>query len=213
VFATIDIAGERLTLLPEKAIYWEAKRSLLLADLHLGKSGHFRKNGIAVPQSQADLLSLSKLLKRHQPERVIFLGDLFHSSYNREWEALGELLATYSAEYELVRGNHDILPPADYQRIGLQVTPLCRREGPFWLRHDPWPDGRQPAEGYSLAGHVHPGVRLQGAGRQRLSLPCFHFGKQQALLPAFGHFTGCHLISPEVEDRVFVIAEGEVIGL
>ncbi|MCS6939106.1 MAG: DEAD/DEAH box helicase, partial [Roseiflexus sp.] len=67
--------------------------------------------------------------------------------------------------------------------------------------------------GYTLAGHLHPAVRLNGVGRQRVTLPCFWFGAQVGVLPAFGGFTGAALITPEPGDQVFVIADGEVVAV
>jgi metallophosphoesterase superfamily enzyme len=34
---------------------------------------------------------LISLLQDTKPDRVIFLGDLFHSHYNEEWEVLGQI--------------------------------------------------------------------------------------------------------------------------
>ncbi|HNU41619.1 MAG TPA: phosphoesterase, partial [Cyclobacteriaceae bacterium] len=65
---------------------------------------------------------------------------------------------------------------------------------------------------YNLSGHIHPAVRLKGTGRQSVMLPCFYFGKQQGILPAFGSFTGMARIVPKKEDRIFVIAENKVIA-
>jgi uncharacterized protein len=66
---------------------------------------------------------------------------------------------------------------------------------------------------YNLAGHIHPGVSLRGKGRQSLTLPCFYFGRHQALLPAFGVFTGLARIKPVKEDKVFVIVEDKIMDL
>ena len=68
-----------------------------------------------------------------------------------------------------------------------------------------------PAEKYNLAGHIHPCVRLRGAGRQRLRLPCFYFGDRQGILPAFGTFTGLGDVEVQNGDRVFVIADDRVV--
>jgi metallophosphoesterase superfamily enzyme len=82
------VNGEELTLLPDKAIYWKRKKNLLLSDLHLAKSGHFRKAGIALPSSihKNDLSRLSKIIDEFPVEKVYLLGDLFHSKENKEWK-------------------------------------------------------------------------------------------------------------------------------
>ena len=38
-------------LSPERVMYWEKQKTLIIADLHIGKTGHFRKSGIPVPQN------------------------------------------------------------------------------------------------------------------------------------------------------------------
>jgi metallophosphoesterase superfamily enzyme len=64
---------------------------------------------------------------------------------------------------------------------------------------------------YNVAGHIHPGVLLRGSGKQAVTLPCFHFSRQQAILPAFGSFTGLARIHPKKEDRIFVIVDETVM--
>ncbi len=82
-------------------------------------------------------------------------------------------------------------------------------EGALALAHHP---GSTPAA-YTLAGHIHPGARLHGSGRERVRVPCFWFGAQCAVLPAFGEFTGLADIEPRIEDRVWVTTGDEVIAL
>ncbi|NJM26037.1 MAG: hypothetical protein HC859_11670, partial [Bacteroidia bacterium] len=109
---TVDIAGERLDLLPQRAAYWPAKNVLLLADMHLGKVNHFRKAGIPVPTKANDknIEMFIELLQRTAAQRVICLGDLFHSHYNPEWEVFGQVIEHFSSVcFELVIGNHDIM--------------------------------------------------------------------------------------------------------
>jgi len=209
---SIHLHGERLLLHPFRAMLWERTGTLLLADLHLGKARHFRRAGIPVPQGVADATwdRLLSLLVDLQPRRVLFLGDLFHSDYNREWEELGDLTAQFGdVRFELVRGNHDLLPGADHERVGIRFHPGALREGPFLFSHHPVAE--LPSGCYNLAGHVHPAVRLRGGARQRLKLPCFYFGERQALLPAFGQFTGTQVVAPRKGDRVFVIVDEEVV--
>ena len=78
-----NLLGQDLSLLPQRAIYWQQEKALIAADVHLGKVGHFRKAGIAVPRDmeQTDLGELSDLVFEHKPQRnaSFFLGDLFHS--------------------------------------------------------------------------------------------------------------------------------------
>ena len=85
---TLDCQGESLTLLADGAVWWEAKQTLWLSDLHLGKAAHFRKHGVPIG-SEPTLETVHRLreqIKGFGPSRILLLGDLFHSDINREWE-------------------------------------------------------------------------------------------------------------------------------
>ncbi|MDZ7646458.1 MAG: ligase-associated DNA damage response endonuclease PdeM [Cytophagales bacterium] len=153
---------------------------------------------------------LISLLQGTRPDRVIFLGDLFHSHYNEEWEVLGQIRKHFlNCSFELVLGNHDILSALQYERNKMKCYANELREGDFILTHEPMPD--VPEGFYNLSGHLHPGVKLKGTGKQTVMLPCFYFAKNQGILPAFGSFTGMARIMPKKEDRVFVLAEDKII--
>lgn len=205
---THELQGEQLQLLPEKAIYWPSQKTLLLADTHLGKIRHFRKSGIAIPgkASYRNLLHLQSLLMEYKPEKVIFLGDLFHSEMNFEWLEFKAFLDKFKEiNFVLIQGNHDILHERSYGQFEVHSAPL--EFGPFILSHEPLEDDH---ELYNLCGHIHPGVRMFGQARQSMRLPCFYFGASMGILPAFGIFTGLHLLKPEKEDRIFVIAGSQI---
>ncbi|MEO0732335.1 MAG: ligase-associated DNA damage response endonuclease PdeM [Bacteroidota bacterium] len=213
---SIVFRGQHLDLHPERAIYWREQQALLLADLHLGKGAHFRKAGIAVPAAVSDgnFRRLRTLLATFEPVRVLLLGDLFHSDYNHVWEMFADFLEDYPAvSFELIPGNHDILPAAVYARSRLVRQPLVLTVGPFSLSHHPLTEAQLPAGTYNLHGHVHPGVRLVDRAGSGLKLPAFHFGENAGILPAFGEFTGCVEVPVRVGDRVFVLLEGTVVGV
>jgi uncharacterized protein len=97
-----------------------------------------------------------------------------------------------------------------YERHDMILYPHELRIGNFVLTHEPL---AMVNEGdYNLSGHLHPGVQLRGTGKQSITLPCFYFGKQMGLLPAFGSFTGLARINPKKEERIFVIAENKIIA-
>lgn len=204
------ICGEKLVLLSEKAIFWPAQKTLLIADLHIGKVQHFRRHGIAVPgmADQNNLWRLSGILHQWKPAKIIFMGDLFHSTFNEAWPIFTDFLAGIeNTEFILVKGNHDILPPAMFETGGLQVVDQLE-SGPFLLTHLP-----VESELYNLHGHIHPGVSLKGKGRQSLKLPCFHFTERYGAMPSFGDFTGMYLIRPKAGDLVFVISDQTVMQI
>jgi DNA ligase-associated metallophosphoesterase len=206
-----SVAGEEFELLAQKAVYWKKESALLLADLHLGKINHFRKSGIPVPVKAGDksLEDLIDLIHLTRPQRVLCLGDLFHSHYNPAWEVFGEIVSHFRAvTFELIIGNHDIMSAHQYERKKISVHEQLDI-GPFSMTHHP-AETVIPGR-YNLAGHIHPGVNLRGKGQQSITLPCFYFGKHQGILPAFGMFTGIAKIHPEKGDQVFVVAEQNVI--
>lgn len=205
------IKEAELDLLPERALYWEEQQLLILSDLHLGKAGHFRKHGIPIPQSihHDDLNRISQLIYTHQPKRILFLGDLFHSDLNAEWWQFTDWIRFYhNIQFMLARGNHDILPEALISDAQIEIADRFEF-GSLSFTHI----REELDEFYNLSGHIHPGVRLSGGGKQGLTLPCFHFTSTYGLLPAFGNFTGLAKIDPKVSDKVFVVTGDRVMDV
>ncbi len=209
----IEVAGESVRIRADGSLYWPARRLLAVADLHFGKSEAFRAGSIPVPGGPtATLDKLDTALIQTGAERLIVLGDFWHAREGRTERVLEEL-ANWRTErsdlqIELVRGNHDRAgPPPEGWAIGWEA--LKRMEKPFCFAHHPEPS----SEGYVLCGHLHPGIGLAGRGRQRLRLPCFWFGREIGVLPAFGSFTGTAAISPALGDRVYAIVEKEIIAI
>lgn len=208
------VAGERLQLLSERAVFWPAGRALFIADYHLGKAASFRKAGIPLPSGTTteNVERLERIVARTRADRIVFLGDFLHSAAGRAPRTLarfGEWREKRRAlDITLVRGNHDKRagdPPVEWK---LGVTDAGGRLGPFVLNHEP---GAARGGGYALAGHIHPAVRLHGEGESSVRLPCFWFGARYGVLPAFGAFTGTAVVRPKRGDQVFVIADDEVL--
>jgi DNA ligase-associated metallophosphoesterase len=207
----ITVASELLVLHPYRAVYWPKNKSLMVTDLHLGKIQHFIKAGISLPShaSMDNFERLSSTLLQFQPERLLILGDLFHSDYNSDWRVFSELRQTFAAvQFDLILGNHDSLDSKLYADNKIDVYENLKI-GPFLLTHKPL----EGSADYNIAGHLHPGVKLYGQSRQSLTLPCFYFGNRQAILPAFGTFTGVYKLKPEKEDRVIVISSDHLIDV
>lgn len=208
----VQLAGTELWLLAEKAIWWPARRALLVADIHLGKAAAYRALGQPVPHgtTAANLERLDALLERFDCQQLIFLGDFLHAKQSRTPQTFAAL-AAWRAQHPtlaitLVRGNHDKHagdPPAAL-RIEVVAEPLLL--GPFALQHEPH---AHPSH-HVLAGHVHPAYQLRGRGRQRLRLPCFALASKVSLLPSFGSFTGAMTLDAEPDRRVFVVGDGGV---
>ena len=204
-----------LLLLPQKAIYWQQEKALIAADVHFGKVGHFRKAGIAIPRSmeQQDLSMLSDLIYEHQPEKIYFLGDLFHSDMNTDWDWFVLWRSQFpKIQIILIKGNHDIISDKHYTDLGIMLHQELA-VGPFLMLHHPLTDPETKAEGYVLCGHIHPGISLVGRGRQSITLPCFAFSKNQAILPSFGKFTGKVAILSRKADYIFGVLQDKVIAI
>jgi uncharacterized protein len=203
--------GEEFHLLPEKALVWPKEELLVIADVHAGKSAHFRRNGIPVPSAvfDKDLQRLSSLIQIVQPRKVLFLGDLFHSKENKEMQVLKVWMESYPVEFLLVAGNHDRHTIKLLKGLPMQIFDENLILGPFDFSHDKL----EQSEGYNISGHLHPSVILKGKARQSVRVECFVFGKKNAIIPAFGTFTGTMVYETEKTDRVFAVTAGEVIGL
>jgi len=120
----VSLLDQTFVLHIYKAIYWKEKSALLIADMHLGKTMHFRKSGIPIPRevSHQNWDRLVSLLEEFQPHAVIFLGDLFHSVHNSEWNLFSKTLKKYThIRFQLVVGNHDILDRLIYEKAGIEI--------------------------------------------------------------------------------------------
>jgi uncharacterized protein len=227
--------GRTFWLHPHRLLFWEEEKILIGSDLHLGKVGHFRKAGIALPQQvyKQDLHRLFSALQYFQPKQFLIVGDLFHSDANKEMDWFLRWRADFSAlDFLLIRGNHDKLSDEWYEQRGIAVCPNYTCGGLHFV-HDPNEEpvkhqllGKMTMENEELSltnsaqlilptisGHIHPGVRLNGFARQSVQLPCFYFTPSQCILPAFGLFTGLYTVRPQHQDKVFVVLENDVIEL
>ncbi len=205
----ITFGGERLLLTPERGVWWPARRSVFVADLHLGKAATFRAASIPIPDATGeDLASLDQLLARTGATELIILGDLIHARRGRCETTFEAVTRWRSARPDLavrlVRGNHDIKAGKPPVAWSMTTLPDDAELGPFALRHHPDPIGR-PA----LAGHLHPKVRLELAG-DRLDLPCYLLRKDVLVLPAFTRFSDSTRIRWEPDDQVYPIG-GDVV--
>jgi DNA ligase-associated metallophosphoesterase len=212
---TILVGGQPLSLLAGKAAFVAASRTLLVADAHIGKAVSFRALGVPVPRGTTSetLAGLTVLVAATGARRIVFLGDFLHSRRAYAATTLAAVAAWRAAhralELVLVRGNHDDRagdPPA---QLGMRVVDEPLLLDGLALCHHP----RRVAGAYVLAGHLHPCVGVGGRAWDHLRLPCFWFGDDVGVLPAFGAFTGMHPIRAAAGDRVFAIAEKTVAAV
>jgi DNA ligase-associated metallophosphoesterase len=212
-------------LTTDRTMFWEEEKALIVSDLHFGKTGHFRKSGIAIPPSvyREDLQRLVVQIQYFQPRELIIVGDMFHSHANKELELFLKWRSDLAGVHiRLVRGNHDILKDEWYQQAGIDLSSQTLSRKDFHFVHDISDQLKQgngfiknisEERSYFFSGHIHPGIRLNGMGKQSLCFPCFYFGKKYAVLPAFSRFTGVAMIYPDAEEEVFAIVNQELIQL
>lgn len=201
-------------LSPERCIFWEKKKTLIIADLHAGKTGHFRKSGVAVPQKvyREDLQRLLTQILFFKADRLLILGDLSHSKSNKELDLFQKWRNDFHLlDVLLVKGNHDILDEAWYKECNIRVAPDSYTEDRFRFQHDGETVVISDSVLYSFTGHIHPGIHIRGMGRQSLRFPCFYFTEDFCVLPAFSRFTGLSGVRQRKKDKVFAIVEKEII--
>lgn len=186
--SSLNWNGQTLVFLPDKALWVEQQRLLLIADVHLGKADHLQAHGIAIPSDgeRANLQRIEQLSQHWQPAELIVLGDLVHhpKAISSELEQrVVALLDSLNCPITWVEGNHD-----RRSRLGtLQGQPSQSRQG-LWLSHEP----EKPPEGQlNICGHLHPVSILRQASDQ-MRLPCFSLVRAipRLVLPAFGCLTG-----------------------
>jgi len=211
-FVNYKLQENNFLLTSGRSIFWEEEKTLILSDVHLGKAGHFRKSGIAIPQAvfKEDMQRLVAQIQYFKPVNLLIIGDLFHSTANKEHEFFLKWRNDFlSLPIQLVKGNHDILKKAWYKTAGIVVHENNLSVSDFNFTHDINCCGEK--DSYCFSGHIHPGIQIRGIGRQMLQLPCFYFGKRYSVLPAFGKFTGTYPINPKPGDAVFALADNAVI--
>lgn len=209
----VEIAGHPLVLSSLRAAFDPMLRCLLVADAHFGKDAVFRARGVPVPVgSTADnLMRLDILIAEFEPALLVFLGDLLHAREAHAEETLNALhvwRARHAGlQIVLVEGNHDRHAGALPDTLHIDHVQEPWRIGPWALCHHP-----QTVDGaYALAGHLHPVYRI-ATRNDAVRMPCFRFGAQYGVLPAFGSFTGGARDDGRVsEERVFVVAHDKVI--
>ena len=206
---SLPVAGEQLSLLGARALYWPARSTLMIADLHLGKADVFRRAGVGLPAGGTglDLDRLQLLLQTHSIATLWILGDVLHgpappAAWQRRWAAWREQHAQLAIH--AIHGNHD----RGLRRAGLQLELAGESVelGPFLLRHDPHPH----PDLHVLCGHLHPLARLPGINRR---WPAFWMRAGITVLPAYSEFSAGVVPRLASGERLIACVEGAAIAL
>ena len=185
----ISIKNEELILTNQRALYWQREDALMLSDVHIGKTAHFRKHGIPMPDDvlQKDLERLKQLILHFDAKTLLIVGDLFHAERNSDMATFKEWLGQFpELKLVLIKGNHDRQSKMLMDDLSIQVeTELAIK--PFTFIHEP---NTKLSGEFTISGHTHPGVLIKGKGKQKMKLPCYQVTDNQLILPAFSLFTG-----------------------
>lgn len=204
----ITINNTIFTLTNQRAAFWKKEKALILSDLHIGKTAHFRKNGIALANQimKSDLERLSVLIEYFQPEKFIVVGDLLHAGDNSDVDEFCSWRNQYpDLQFYLIEGNHDRLSAKLEKKLCLNFKSGSLIIHGFTFIHDF--DKALPE--FQITGHIHPGVVLNSSVK-RIRLPCFVQTQNQLLLPAFSEFTGLDTKNIPKGGKFFVFTDSEI---
>ena len=200
-----------IEMLPSRALFLPQTKELLICDVHLGKAEYFQQNGIPLTNNsdENNFTRIESIVRKYSPEKLIILGDLFHSKYSisktlqKRVEDLPEQLKT---NVELVLGNHD---------VGCNIKNIkifdIRKNKNIIFSHEPL--NLEDNKSLNICGHYHPKLYLKNNG-DKLSLRCFAMDtkKNNLYLPAFGDLTGGYLCKKSFK-KWAIISEEEIIEI
>lgn len=181
-----SIAGIALTALPSGALWWPENRTLVVSDLHLGKSSRVaRRGGLMLPpyETRDTLARLETDIYAARAGSVICLGDSFDdltaTDSLSEEETLWITRMQAGRRWVWIEGNHDP-GPTNLSGTHLAELPV----NPLTFRHIARPGFRG-----EISGHYHPKATIKARGRA-ITRPCFLYDSDRLILPAFGTYTG-----------------------
>ncbi|MDE1191630.1 MAG: ligase-associated DNA damage response endonuclease PdeM [Arachidicoccus sp.] len=211
----IELNNIELILLSQKALYLPEYHILCIADWHLGKAAHLRKSGIPLPQHKPDpgFAIIEELCDQFSITKILFLGDLFHSIKNNEWESFRSFISQLPAiEFILVKGNHDIIPDKFFNESGIKTTGELILDDKLCFTHHPLFE--RTKDGFlNIAGHIHPGCLIEQKAKQIVRLPCFYYRDKTLVLPSFGSLTGLQMLPQKMNAIFYCIAGNHVFKL
>ena len=206
----INFYGLPISLLPQKALWVKQEKLLVVADLHLGKAQYFQANGIPISANThvRDLFNLQSLIELYNPNKVLFLGDLFHAGPLAIADFEHFLDKNKRIQFLLTIGNHDdksskiVLP----QKI---ISLTDWKVGEVVFQHHPSNSKASP----TVCGHIHPKYKIHALPRSK-ALPCFYWNQYNLILPSFGSFTGGKLVVKDKQTQgIYVVGKEKVFEM
>ena len=195
-----------LEMLPSRALFLPETKDLLICDIHLGKAEYFQQNGIPLTNNsdEDNFARIKTIVKKYSPEKLIILGDLFHSKYSinetlqKKVEDLPGILKT---NVELVLGNHDV--GCNIKKIKILNIKKIKN---ITFSHEPI--SLTDNKTLNICGHYHPKLYLKNNG-DKLSFRCFAMDMKNNILylPAFGDLTGGYPCKKSFKKWAIVSAE------
>lgn len=176
------------------ALFLEATRTLVVADLHWGYAESHRAAGNLLPAWGDDTLeaTLRSLLADYAPAELIWLGDSLHTARRApQSRARAEaFIAASPAPVLVLAGNHDA-------RWSF-ATPAPVLRDRFVLHHGDRPITGDhlrplaPSDAVEIIGHHHPAYVYRDGAGARLKLPALVQSPARLILPAFSPWAaGC----------------------
>ena len=205
----ITVHNENLVLTNQRVIFWKREDALILSDLHIGKTAHFRKHGIPMPDGilQHDLERLNALILHYEVKKLLIVGDLFHAEANIDMTTFNTWLKTFQTlEIILIKGNHDRLSKQLMIDFNIKIETELH-VSPFTFVHQHLKEHKGLM---TISGHTHPGVMIKGRGKQRMKLPCYQVNSNQIILPAFSLFTGLNTRSLSKDSVCYAFTESSI---
>jgi len=205
---SIQVGQQNFILTNQRALFWREEKALILSDLHIGKTAHFRKNGIALANQimKNDLERLSILIEYFKPEKFIVVGDLLHAGDNSDVDEFCTWRNQYNElQFHLIEGNHDKISKKLESKLCLNFKSESLEINDFLLIHDF--DKKQLK--FQITGHIHPGFVIHSSVK-KIKLPCFVVTQNQILLPAFSEFTGLDTKNLPKKGRFYVFTDAEI---
>ena len=198
-----------LELLPSRALFLPETKELLICDIHLGKAEYFQQNGIPLTNNsdENNFARLKNIVKKYSPDKLIILGDLFHSKYSigsTLKEKVEELPRTLKTNVELILGNHDV--GCNIENIKIYDI---KKNKNITFSHEPL--NLKDNKTLNICGHYHPKLYLKNNG-DKLSFRCFAMDMKKNILflPAFGDLTGGYPCEKSFK-KWAIVSEEEII--